>query len=66
MGVLMITEKTNWYDESLNKTYGHNNNGLIHGINYIENNKIIECAWFKTKKERDEKMLQEIADRNGF
>ena len=34
--------------------------------NYIENNETIECAWFKTKKERDEKMLQELADRNGF
>ena len=52
----MNTEKTNWYDESLNKIYGHNNDGLVYGINYIENDETLECFWFKTENERNNYM----------
>jgi len=52
----MKIEKTNWYDERLHKTYGDNNNGLIWGINYIDNDEVIECEWFKTRQERNKQI----------
>ena len=52
----MEKEKTNWYDEGLHKTYGDNNNGLIWGINYIDNDEVIECEWFKTRQERNKQI----------
>ena len=51
----MKTEKTHWYDEGLHKTYGDNNNGFIWGINYIDNEEVIECEWFKTRQQRNQK-----------
>ena len=52
----MKKEKTHWYDEGLHKTYGDNNNGFIWGINYIDNEEVIECEWFKTRQERNKKI----------
>ena len=51
----MKKEKTNWYDEKLNKLTGDNNFGYIWGINYIDNDEVIECEWFKTRQERNKK-----------
>ena len=51
----MKTEKTYWYD--LKPT--DNNKGFIYGINYIDNDEIIECKWFKTKQERNKKIESE-------
>jgi hypothetical protein len=49
----MKTEKTYWYDLKPND----DNKGLeIYGINYIDNDEIIECEWFKTKQERNKKI----------
>ena len=48
--------KTHWYDEGLHKTYGHNNNGLVWGINYIDDDEVIECEWFKTRWERNKQI----------
>jgi hypothetical protein len=36
----MMTIKVLWY----------------YGINYIDNDEIIECEWFKTKQERNKKI----------
>jgi len=55
----MRKEKTHWYDEGLHKTYGDNNNGLIWGINYIDNDEVIECEWFKTRQERNKQIERE-------
>jgi len=53
----MKKEKTHWYDEGLHKTYGDDNNGLIWGIDYIDDDdQVIECEWFKTKQERNKKI----------
>jgi len=53
----MKKEKTYWYYEGLHKTYGDDNNGLIWGIDYIDNDdQVIECEWFKTKQERNKKI----------
>ena len=52
----MKKEKTHWYDEGLHKTYGDNNNGLVWGINYIDDDEVIECEWFKTRQERNKQM----------
>ena len=49
----MSVVKTHWYNEGLHKTYGNNNNGFIWGINYINNDEVIECEWFKTRWERN-------------
>ena len=51
----MKKEKTNWYDEKLNKLTGDNNFGYIWGINYIDNDEVIECEWFKTRQEGNKK-----------
>jgi hypothetical protein len=48
----METEKTYWYDLKIND----DNKGFIYGINYIDNDEIIECEWFKTKQERNKKI----------
>ena len=42
-------EKTYWYDLKPSD----DNKGFIYGINYIDNDEIIECMWFKTKQERN-------------
>ena len=49
--------KTHWNDEGLHKFYGHNNNGLIWGINYIDEDldQTVECEWFKTRQQRNQK-----------
>jgi len=52
----MKKEKTHWYDEGLHKTYGDNNNGLVWGINYIDDDEVIECEWFKTRQERNKQI----------
>ena len=48
----MIKEKTYWYDLKPND----DNKGFIYGINYIDNDEIIECEWYKTKQERNKKI----------
>jgi hypothetical protein len=57
----MSIVKTNWFDEGLHKTYGDNNDGLIHGINYIDDelNETVECRWFRTKAERNHRYKME-------
>jgi hypothetical protein len=50
----METEKTYWYDLKIND----DNKGFIYGINYIDNDEIIECEWFKTKQERNKKIKE--------
>lgn len=42
-------EKTYWYDLKPSD----DNKGFIFGINYIDNDEIVECEWFKTKQERN-------------
>jgi hypothetical protein len=51
----MSKEKAFWYDHKPND----NNDGYIYGINYIEDGEIIDCQWFKTIKERNNKMKEE-------
>jgi hypothetical protein len=48
----MKKEKTYWYDLKPND----DNKGFIYGINYIDNDEVIECEWFKTKQERNKKI----------
>jgi hypothetical protein len=51
-GDSMKKEKTYWYDLKPND----DNKGFIYGINYIDNDEVIECEWFKTKQERNKKI----------
>jgi hypothetical protein len=53
----MKKEKTDWYDLKPSD----NNDGFIYGINYIDNDEIIECKWFKTKQERNKEMERKVA-----
>ena len=32
----------------------------IYGINYIDNDEVIECKWFKTKQERNKEIESEV------
>jgi hypothetical protein len=48
----MKKEKTYWYDLKPSD----DNDGFVYGINYIDNDEIIECKWFKTKQERNKEM----------
>ena len=51
----MIKEKTYWYDLKPSD----DNKGFIYGINYIDNDEVIECKWFKTKQERNKEIESE-------
>ena len=49
--------RTNWYAEKLDKFYGDDNNGHVHGIYHVdENGDIYEVSWFKNEKEREEEL----------
>ena len=45
----MKKEKTYWYDLKPSD----DNKGFIYGINYIDNDEVIECEWFKTRQAPD-------------
>jgi len=40
--------KLDWYQEQLDKYYGHDNDGYVFGIDTGE-----DLLWYKTKEERD-------------
>jgi len=44
----------NWFEESLQKFYGHDNQGYVHGIYYYDDpdNFPIHVEWYQTEKER--------------
>jgi hypothetical protein len=47
----------NWYDEELDKFYKDNNEGLIYGIYYLDNEEQVQdVSWFKTIEERTKQM----------
>ena len=48
----MRKEKAYWYDLKPID----DNNGFVYGINYIDDDQIIECEWFKTKQERKKQL----------
>ena len=54
-------KRVDWYNEELDKFYDtdKDNKGFIYGINYIDNDEIIECKWFKTKQERNKQIESE-------
>jgi len=60
--------KTHWIDEGLHKSYGDYNDGLIWGINYIDDDTedepiTAECRWFKTRQERNHRYKIETRDK---
>jgi len=64
-----MVNKTHWNHEGLHKTYGHNNNGYVWGINYIDEETqdvpiTVDCKWFKTRKERNQKYKKILGDKN--
>ena len=52
-----VIEKAYWYDHKPSD----DNKGFIYGIYYIEEdlNETIECEWFKTRQERNQKFKKE-------
>ena len=50
----MLKRFVNWFEESLQEFYGHDNQGLIYGIYYYDdpNDFPVEVEWFKTEEER--------------
>ena len=57
----MRMEKTYWYDHKPKD----NNKGFIYGINYIHNNEIIDCEWYKTTQAREEAIQENIEKDKG-
>ena len=56
-GKTMIKIAVNWYDEELDKFYKDNNEGLIYGIYYLDNEEQVQdVSWFKTIEERTKQM----------
>lgn len=45
----------NWFEEGLNNFYGDNNNGLVYGVYYYEDEEDFpqEVQWYATEQERD-------------
>jgi hypothetical protein len=50
-GSLNEKRKTYWYDLKPSD----NNDGFIYGINYIDNDEVIECEWLKLNKKEIKK-----------
>ena len=51
-----VDKKVNWYEEELDRFYGHDNNGYIFGIYHYEGEDIyweIDAQWYKSEEERD-------------
>tara|TARA_R100000008_G_C3503049_1_gene124731 strand:- start:508 stop:678 length:171 start_codon:yes stop_codon:yes gene_type:complete len=46
----------NWYDEGLDKFYGHDNEGKIYGVYHYDDTgeDVIEVDWYTTEKERED------------
>jgi hypothetical protein len=48
-------KRVTWHEEDLHNFYGHENDGFIWGLYYIDENKdVIDVEWFQTKKERED------------
>ena len=48
-----VDKKVNWYEEELDRFYGHNNNGYVFGIYCYDGEDIIDVQWYKSEEERD-------------
>ena len=48
-----VDKKVNWYEEELDRFYGHNNKGYIFGIYCYGGEDIIDVQWYKSEEERD-------------
>ena len=51
-----VDKKVNWYEEELDRFYGHDNNGYIFGIYHYDGEDIyweIDAQWYKSEEERD-------------
>ena len=47
----------NWHEEDLDKFYNDDNNGLIYGIYYLDDEEQVQdVSWFKTIEERTKQM----------
>jgi len=43
----------NWFKEGLEKFYGDNNNGLVHGIYHLDDEgNVVDVSWFRSKQGR--------------
>jgi hypothetical protein len=50
---MSLDKKVNWYEEELDRFYGHNNKGYIFGIYCYDGEDIIDVQWYKSEEERD-------------
>ena len=51
-----VDKKVNWYEEELDRFYGHDNNGYIFGIYHYDGEDIyweVDAQWYKSEEERD-------------
>lgn len=57
--MIMWAKYVNWFDEELDKFYGHNNDGLIHGTYFYEGDDDFPSyvEWFKTEEQARKNLL---------
>ena len=48
-----VDKKVNWYEEELDRFYGHDNKGYVFGIYCYDCEDIIDVQWYKSEEERD-------------
>ena len=48
-----MDKKVNWYEEELDRFYGHDNKGYVFGIYCYDGEDIIDVQWYKSEEERD-------------
>lgn len=57
----MTIKAVDWFEEGLDKYYGHDNQGFVYGVYYYEDGEDFptEVMWFKSENERDETIKTE-------
>ena len=48
-----MDKKVNWYEEELDRFYGHDNEGYVFGIYCYDGEDIIDVQWYKSEEERE-------------
>ena len=51
-----VDKKVNWYEEELDRFYGHNNEGYVFGIYCYDGEDIIDVQWYKSEEERESEL----------
>ena len=59
-----VDKKVNWYEEELDRFYGHDNEGYVFGIEFGIGLGDTDQHWFKSEAERDRVVKEMVAEDN--